>query len=132
MSLARQALASMNEPLIPDVYGWSSATDGLGWVLMQFMPGSPMPDKTFNQMDQYAKGTILKQIAQVLKCFQEYELPSSVTGYGGLGFDDDGSIINGPTSIHGATSACETYHELYSQYVEQCDGNQGFSKANID
>lgn len=115
MSLARQALAPMDEQLVPNVYGWTSARDGLGWVLMQFMPGSPLPDTTFSQMDQDAKSVIINQIAQILKCFQQYELPSSVEGYGGLGFAGDGSIVNGPTTIHGARSACETYHELYSQ-----------------
>jgi hypothetical protein len=115
MALAREALAGAKTPLVPDVYGWNSVVDGVGWILMELMSGSALPYKTFMQLDQQAKETVITQMAQILEMLQQYELPASVTGYGGLKFADDGSIINGQTAIHGATSACSTYHELYTE-----------------
>lgn len=118
MSLARDALASLGTPLVPRVYSWKAATaEEAGWILMEFLPGTPITVEAFGKMNEDSKRGILKQIARIFKLIQQYELPASVKGYGGLGFADDGSIVVGPTPIYGATGACDTYHQLYHQYV---------------
>ena len=115
ITLAREALNSLDIPIVPQVYGWSSAANGVGWVLMEFMPGASLEAAEFQKLDEDAKRDIITQIAQLVKLIQKYQLPASIKGYGGLRFSEDGSIVVGPTPIHGAVTPCETYHELYSQ-----------------
>jgi hypothetical protein len=116
MALARDALGP-SRALVPRVYSWEAATaDGAGWILMEFLPGAPLVGE-FEKMDAGAKRAVLKQIALIFKCIQQYEVPDSVQGYGGLGFAENGSIVVGPTPIYGATGACDTYHQLYHQYA---------------
>ena len=119
MMLAREALSSLSPNLVPHVYGWSPARSGsTGWILIEFMPGYHIDEDDLNKLDHASKKEILTQIAQVCKLFQQYELPASVKGYGGLGFAEDGSVVVGPTPIHGATRHCEDYYELYNECVE--------------
>lgn len=118
MTLARDALQGLDTPLVPRVYGWSSASaDKEGWTLMEFMPGTPLDFTVFRKLSSDAKKDILDQIARAFKYIQQCEFPASVKGYGGLSFAEDGSITLGPTPIHGATRRCETYHELYTEYA---------------
>ena len=82
---------------------------------MEFMPGAPIKMTAFQSLGDKTKKDMLEQVARVFKLLQQYQLPASVKGYGGLGFADDGSIAVGPTPVHGAVERCETYHELYRQ-----------------
>ena len=117
-ALAREALKPLNKQLVPDIYGWGSAAAGeTGWVLMEFMPGTPLSAAEFKKLDSKPKKAVLDQMAEILNLLQQYEFPASVEGYGGLGFAEDGSITVGPTPIHGATRRCKTYHELYTEYA---------------
>lgn len=84
---------------------------------MEFISGTPLSVAEFKKLDSDAKKTVLDQVAEIPKLLQQYQLPASVKGYGGLGFAEDGSIDVGPTPIYGATKHCETYHELYIQYL---------------
>ena len=119
MMLAREALSSLPANLVPHIYGWSPARSGsTGWVLIEFMPGSHIDEDELNKLNHASKKVILTQIAQVCKLVQQYELPASMKGYGGLGFAEDGSVVVGPTPIHGATRRCEDYYELYNEYVD--------------
>lgn len=116
MTLARNALDSLSTHIVPHVYDWKDATaDEPGWILLEFLPGEPLELGAFKKLDRVAKQNILRQVALVFKSLQQYEVPASVKGYGGLGFAEDGSIVVGPTPIHGATQACDTYHQLYEQ-----------------
>ena len=115
MALARDALKSLDKSLIPAVYQWDSASGGTGWVLMEYMPGSPLQAAAFQKLDHEGKKNILAEIAQILNLIQQYKLPPSVVGYGGLNFAEDGSITVGPTPIYSATKRCETYHDLYNE-----------------
>ena len=89
---------------------------------MEFMPGAPLEAAVFERFDHDVKRGILEQIARVFKLIQQCELPASVKGYGGLRFAKDGSIVVGPTPIHGATGPCETYYDLYSECVDSLNG----------
>lgn len=44
LQLGRVALASYPKAIVPEVYGWSDSTSGLGysWILEQAMPGKPL------------------------------------------------------------------------------------------
>lgn len=115
MALARNALQSL--PIIPSVYDWSPAVSGRGWILMEFMPGVPLSEDLFGKLDKDAQKSIVEQLAHILGLFQNYTVPDSIRGYGGLCFAKDGSIITGPTPIHGSKLSCETYYQLYHQYA---------------
>lgn len=117
IKLTRDAIAPLGKSIVPQVYRWNSAANGNGWVLMEHMSGIPLQVAVFQKLDDDAKKKILSQIGQILKLIQEYKLPPSVVGYGGLSFAEDGNVVVGPTPIHGATKRCETYHELYTEYV---------------
>lgn len=119
-SLARVALASLDAPVTPRIYGWHAVdmdTKAPGWILQELMRGTGLNDEVLGKLDRAAKDSVLADIARILHLLQQYKLPASVVGYGGLNFDDDGQAVTGPTAIHGATKACATYHELYNECV---------------
>lgn len=98
LSLARNALQAKFPGLIPRVFGWGSARDGQGWILQEFMTGSPLLDD-FGQMSDVDKASILRQMADVLSNFQMIELPATIRDYGGLGFGSSGEYVSAPMSI---------------------------------
>lgn len=116
--LMRNAFSSLDAPVAPRVYGWRPVdikAGSPGWILEEHMPGVPLDDDIFRELHSAAKQSIVSDIATIFRLIQQYELPASVVGYGGLDFADDGKIITGPTAIHGATKACTTYYELYNE-----------------
>jgi hypothetical protein len=116
MMLTREALASLETPLVPVVYGWAPGDTGMGWTLCQRLPGELLSDK-FDSLEKEAKKDVISQIAQILKLIQTYQLPRSITDYGGLAFDQDGSIVNGPTAIPGG-GPCQRHADLYAEYLQ--------------
>ncbi|EHL03113.1 hypothetical protein M7I_0805 [Glarea lozoyensis 74030] len=98
MCLARQALSTYGSRLIPHTYAWQSSEEGYGWILQEYMEGVPL-DKEMNGLNSDRKQDILHQIANVFKLIQNFSLPESVKGYGGLTFNDSGEIVTGPTTI---------------------------------
>lgn len=133
MALMRDALEPWGMPLVPTVYGWgpSGAGGEGGWVLMELMPGEPLADK-FQSLGTDEKWDIVRQMAQVFKAIQSYELPATVRGFGGLNFDEDGNVVVGATPIHGG-GPCETLQELYAEYfrtqlafADKCDVVRGW------
>ncbi|KAI1426826.1 hypothetical protein F5Y12DRAFT_739836 [Xylaria sp. FL1777] len=100
MCLMRTALAGYSERLVPEVFAWGrSSSESPGWILQEYKEGVPL-DKAFLDMDRGSQEGIHRQIAQVFKLIQDYELPASAIGYGGLAFDDSGeNIVIGPTTI---------------------------------
>jgi len=136
MTLMRQALADIKPSLVPDVYGWSPASEGRGWLLMQSMPGVPLVDK-FSDLDAEKQRDLVSQIARVFKLKQTYQLPPSVKGYGGLNFDSEGNIVVGPTPIAGGGPS-DSFAELYAEYfqtqralADTCDVVQGWSGTEV-
>ena len=57
------------------------------------MPGTPVDD-SFDIMDHQEKKQIFAQMAKLLKALQDYQLPESITDFGGVTFDDTGRIVS--------------------------------------
>lgn len=141
MTLARDALKSLDPSVVPLVYAWhpdSNSEGNDGWALLQHMPGARMELAAFEKLETDDKRAVLAQIANILKLLQSYELPDSAQGYGGFKFADDGSVALGPTPINAATKRCDTYHELYSEYLhtqlafmDKCDVVQGWKDSDL-
>lgn len=110
LSIARDALQAEFPGFVPRVFGWGSARDGQGWILQEYMTGSPLLDD-FGQMSDVDKACILRQMADVLSSFQLIELPATIQDYGGLGFDSSGEYVSAPMSIMDA-GPFSTYEDL--------------------
>jgi hypothetical protein len=91
ISLARKALAPRQ--IVPAVYGWVSAAKGQGWILMEHMRGTSL-DANFEYMRSDDKNKTLKEVAGIVWAMQQYELPESIQGFGGLDFDRDGNTVS--------------------------------------
>jgi len=98
LSIARDALRTKLPHLVPRVFGWCSASNGQGWILQERMPGTPLLED-FDSMSDEAKGIILGQIADIVACFQRYQLPYTIREYGGLDFGPSGEYVSAPLSI---------------------------------
>jgi hypothetical protein len=124
ISLFRKALADYPLKLIPEIYGWnnasltSSQSGDFGWILQQHMPGVPL-DQTFPTLSFEQKFSVLKEISKILNLKGSYELPTSITMYGGLGFKSKREIISGPMTIP-IGGPFKTYAEIWNQnFVNQ-------------
>ncbi|KAI0400456.1 kinase-like domain-containing protein [Xylaria palmicola] len=85
-----RALRARLPRVVPNVYGWGSAASGQGWILQELMPGEPVDD-AFASMDLSQKRQIFAQKAELLKALQDFTLPDSISGFGGVTFAADGS-----------------------------------------
>ncbi|KAI5237519.1 hypothetical protein E4T43_07987 [Aureobasidium subglaciale] len=96
MHLARKALSSLK--IVPKVYAWSASGEPSdhGWILEEYMPGIEVESKFHSELTQDQQHRILSQMAAILKKVQDFELPSQASGFGGLRFDVDGNVVNGP------------------------------------
>ncbi|CAK7236616.1 hypothetical protein SBRCBS47491_009699 [Sporothrix bragantina] len=146
-TLARKAFEPLDNPITPRIYGWQAVDveAGLpGWILQEKMSGESLGDGVFAKLDRATKESIVADIARIFRLLQQFRLPDSVVGYGGLNFDDDGQVVIGPTAIHAALKGCATYHKLYNEYLQtqlrrmdECDIIQGWKdepalRARID
>ncbi|KAI1360899.1 hypothetical protein F5Y08DRAFT_331249 [Xylaria arbuscula] len=95
INLAAAALNSFQPSVVPSVYAWGSAATeaAQGWIIQQLMPGKSV-DESFGSMTLDQKKAILSQKAALLKALQDYQLPDSITGYGGVTYDEGGRIIS--------------------------------------
>ena len=101
INLVGAALSHHKPKVVPLVYGWGSAAvkSSQGWILQELMPGTPI-DEALNSMEPQRKRTILAQMSEILSEMQNYCLPPSIEGFGGLTFDLAGRIVSGPmTSV---------------------------------
>ena len=57
------------------------------------------------------KQLILVQLAEIFGALQNFQLPDTVKGYGGLGFSDDGTIVSVPMTLIDA-GPFQTYEAL--------------------
>ncbi|KAI1113934.1 kinase-like domain-containing protein [Nemania sp. NC0429] len=103
ISLAAEALRARFPRVVPSIYGWGSAASGQGWILQELMPGEPV-DEAFASMDLSQKRHIFSQMAELLKALQDFSLPDSISGFGGVTFAADGSgrIVSTAMSTVGA------------------------------
>lgn len=125
LSIARDALQARFPGFIPRVFRWGSARDSQGWILQEYMAGSPLLDD-FGQMSDGDKCIILKQMADVLSAFQLIELPDTIRDYGGLGFGPSGEYVSAPMSIMNA-GPFSTYEDLVKATIQS-----KLSKADTD
>ncbi|TAQ88973.1 hypothetical protein B7494_g2714 [Chlorociboria aeruginascens] len=103
ITLASAALSAFEPHVVPSVYGWGSAAgeSSQGWILQELMPGTPV-DEAFSTMNLQQKKQILAQMAELLNTLQAYQLPKSITGFGGVTFDDAGNILSAAMTSVGA------------------------------
>lgn len=103
ISLAADALRHFQPPVVPSVCAWGSAAtkSSQGWIIQQLMPGEPL-ENSFESMDLQQKKAILSQMAKLLKGLQDYQLPETVTGFGGVTFDEKGCVVSTAMTSVGA------------------------------
>ncbi|KAI1499764.1 kinase-like domain-containing protein [Biscogniauxia marginata] len=102
INLAADALRCFQPSVVPSVYAWgSAATKASGWIVQELMPGKSV-DESFASMDLQQKKLILSQMAKLLKALQDYQLPESITGFGGVTFDENGRVVSAAMTSVGA------------------------------
>ncbi|KAI1306626.1 hypothetical protein F5Y03DRAFT_354001 [Xylaria venustula] len=118
ISLASAALKSFQPPVVPSVYAWGSAATEAshGWIIQQLMPGKSV-DESFGSMTLEQKKVILSQKAALLKALQDYQLPDSITGYGGVTYDEGGRMISAAMTSVGA-GPWPTYEASFKSRLE--------------
>lgn len=98
MVLMRSALSAYPRKLVPDVYGWNGDGDGQHWILEEAMPGVPKA-KEFKNRPIEEQRHVFAQMAEIFKLIQDYEVPCTVKGFGGLGFDKEGNVVTGSMTM---------------------------------
>ena len=102
LALGRDALVSADASLIPRVYGWEDKTSpgsGFRWILEEWKEGEALTADDVEALDEETQRSVLDQVALLVKSFQEYRLPDSSRGFGGLTFDENGTISNTASTI---------------------------------
>ena len=104
LTLASAALGHVKPNIVPRVFGWGSGAsrECLGWILEELMPGAPLAEAFAQTMALDQKKEIMAQMATILKALQDYPLPESIKGWGGVTFDDSGDVISAPMTSVGA------------------------------
>lgn len=119
MQLVRQALADRKLFIVPKVYAWSKTDgpSGNGWILEEFMSGANIEPEFHSSLSADQQRLVLRQVAEVLKAVQDFELPAAAASFGGLAFDqnNDGSVVSGPFVIEPYTNS---YSDMKTYYRE--------------
>ena len=103
LTLASAALSHIKPNVVPRVFGWDGADrEHPGWILQELMPGEPLAEPFSESMSLKEKKGILEQMARLLKALQEYPLPESIQGWGGVTFDESSAIVSAPMTSVGA------------------------------
>lgn len=97
MSLARKIFAPRK--IIPDVYGWGSAAEGQGWILMEYMIGVPLGAE-LNNLTNGQRIAAVKEVARLVLALQQYKLPPSIKKFGGLDFDPNDNLVSAPLTLY--------------------------------
>ncbi len=125
LSLAAAALQHVEPAVVPRVFAWRSAAGSLGWILQERMRGEPV-DEAFGAMSREQKRGILAQMAEMLKALQDYRLPDSITGWGGVTFDRGGRLVSAAMSSVGSgpwNSLEDSYRGRLRAALEEADAN---------
>lgn len=135
INLTRDALSSYGENIVPEVYGWSSEKDA-GWIIESVKPGKQL-NEDFPTLAAGDQKKLLGQLADVFKLIQSYTLPSTIKGYGGLGYDSEGAIVSRPITF-GFGGPFESIDELYKanlqkqlQLSDTCDMVNGWQLTSL-
>lgn len=117
LALARQAMTELETPLVPAVFSWNDSPkkkDGIPeafcYILEEFKEGESMNLDELNALSAAQQRVVCQQLAKAVKALQCYTLPTGITGYGGVTFDDDGNFRSG-RSIFQTGGPFETYGE---------------------
>ncbi|MCJ1311942.1 hypothetical protein MMC25_005616 [Agyrium rufum] len=113
--IAREALKP--KAIVPAIYGWHSSSGDYGWTLQEFMRGKVL-DAPYEAMSLKDKQNIVMQMAEITYALQSFQLPSTVTGYGGLDIDAKGNIINGQMTILTPGGPYPTYRNFYRDMLQ--------------
>ncbi|GAO20060.1 uncharacterized protein UV8b_07595 [Ustilaginoidea virens] len=94
LTLAREALSPIGPSLTPAVFGWSDTVSdsSFGWILEEWKTGEHLTIQKLVKLGDETQRLVLGQMAKVAKCLQDYQLPDSATEFGGLTFDEEGTI----------------------------------------
>ncbi|SMQ51036.1 unnamed protein product [Zymoseptoria tritici ST99CH_3D7] len=131
MHLASAALSSLQHgrKVVPSVYGWASAAGGgsngsesQGWTLQEALPGIEL-DAALPQLTLEQKAGIMAQLAEIIGALQKYNLPSTVTGFGGLSIVSSGpttadTIVSGPSPLESA-GPWDSYEAFFRQLLSK-------------
>ncbi|KAI5198643.1 hypothetical protein E4T39_06729 [Aureobasidium subglaciale] len=125
MHLARQALSDLG--IVLKVYAWSGTGEpsGHGWILEEYMPGIEVESKFHSELAQEDQHHVLSQMATVLKKVQDFDLPPKASGFGGLRFEADNEVVNGPFVV-------EPYDGPYSDMKSMYKGMLKAQLAEAD
>lgn len=116
-ALARKALADGNALLVPRVYDWDDAAPG--YMIEEFKSGEVISNDEWKALkeDEDAMKHVAKQVACFTKALQAYELPSGITGYGSITFDDAGNI-SASKRVFQYEGPFSTYREYLKRVIE--------------
>ena len=127
LTLASAALHNIKPAVVPRVFGWSSASrEHTGWIVEELMPGASLAEAFDQTMSLDQKKSILAQMAEILKALQDYPLPDSMEGWGGVTFDDSGVIVSAPLTSVGAgpwSSFEDFYRGCLEAAIAEADSN---------
>ena len=108
MHLARNAVAQLGPRyagIVPAIYSWKAPAaitpvdeTGFGWMIMEYVSGIPFSPH-FKDLIVAEKKDVLLEIATIFSAIQRMKLPAGVDRFGGLTFDDQGSIISGQETL---------------------------------
>ncbi|KAI1128594.1 kinase-like domain-containing protein [Nemania abortiva] len=128
LTLASAALCHIKPTVVPRVFGWAGAgRDHLGWILEELMPGEPLAEPFEETMSLTQKREILAQMAKLLKALQDYTLPESIKGWGGVTFDSNGAIVSASMTSVGAgpwPSFEDSYRGRFKVALAKADKNR--------
>ncbi|KEQ92097.1 hypothetical protein AUEXF2481DRAFT_43499 [Aureobasidium subglaciale EXF-2481] len=118
MHLARQALSSLK--IVPKVYAWSATGEPSdhGWILEEYMPDIEVESKFHSELTQDQQHRTLSQMVAILKEVQDFELPPKASSFGGLGFDADGNVVNGPFVVEPYDGPYPDMKSMYEGMLE--------------
>jgi hypothetical protein len=97
MALGREALKPFGGSIVPLVFDWEdSSEDSPGWSIIEWKGGINISE-TFRDLDSISQQKVTKQIAQIIKCLQDFKVPT--THFGGLGLDWNGTFVGRPMNL---------------------------------
>jgi len=137
MTIGREALAGFMPCIVPVVYAWHAAVNGSGWIIEEYMPGAGQRWITHHKSPENQR-IILSQMADILKAIQNFKLPTTVQGYGGLGFDEQGNVVNKAMVVEPYNgpfpSVTAQYHGMLTSALSDCDRSpvsQGWQRNGL-
>jgi len=96
ISLVQKALISYPCKIVPKVFAWQGSKHGLGWIVQEYLSGEQL-SLHFSDLQTDKKVVVLDQVAEIFEMIQSFQ--HGVEGFGGLRFDENGSVVAGRSSL---------------------------------